>query len=123
MDTQEMFAALVVFLLAAVLAVLSARSFRQKGFLLNNTWILTPASKRDSRMKRLYYIQSGTVFMLLTLVFAALGIHLITGRLFWRGVSIGIAVGTVIYTIGSFIRIQRKQKAAEVSASDACRNT
>lgn len=109
MDIQELIALIFVFGISAVCAVISVRSFMQKGFLFNNAWIWADSETRKRMDKRPHYKQSAIVFLLLTVVFAAAGINLITKNDFFFGVSAGVTIAAVIYAVVSSVRTEKKK--------------
>lgn len=109
---KDMILGCILFLIAAVCFFLSLRSFREKGFLLNNAYLYASGPEREAMDKKPYYRQSGVVFLLIgcTLSLCAIGCLL---RTEW--VSIVAAAGgavTVVYAIVSGIRIEMHKNRA-----------
>ena len=102
--------AVAVFLLAAGMAGLSARSFRQKGFLLNNAWIYASPAEREKMNKAPYYRQSAVVFLLLSLVFLLIGVYALTENALWLWFEGVIMAATFVYAIFSSVHISKKTK-------------
>ena len=69
MTTAEWITASVVFIIASILAVVSIRSFLNKGFLFNNAYIYASKEERGKIDKKPYYRQSAIVFCILSAVF------------------------------------------------------
>ena len=55
MTTAEWITASLVFIIAAILAVVSIRSFQNKGFLFNNAYIYASKKERGKMDKKPYY--------------------------------------------------------------------
>ena len=93
--------------LAIACFVIGFRQYSQKGILLNNAYIYSSQSERDTMDKKPYYRQSGIVFLLIGVMFLinALEFILTTGWLFY--LVIGIVVVTVVYAIVSTLIIQK----------------
>ena len=72
MTTAEWITASLVFIIAAILAVVSIRSFQNKGFLFNNAYIYASKEERGKMDKKPYYRQSAIVFCILSAVFTSL---------------------------------------------------
>ena len=62
MTSAEWITASLVFIIAAILAVVSIRSFQNKGFLFNNAYIYASKEERGKMDKKPYYRQSAIVF-------------------------------------------------------------
>ena len=74
MTTAEWITASLVFIIAAILAVVSIRSFQNKGFLFNNAYIYASKKERGKMDKKPYYRQSAIVFCILSAVFLIIGL-------------------------------------------------
>ncbi len=110
MTTGETIISIAVFMIAAVLAVISFRSFKNKGFLFNNAYIYASKEEREEMDKGPHYRQSAIVFLLLSLVFAVIGLSLV-----FKGSRIGLleiplAAGAIVYAVVSSVRISRNEK-------------
>lgn len=98
--------------LAAIAAfVFSVRSFREKGFLLNNAFIYASPQEREKLDKKPYYRQSAVVFLLIGVILAvnAADVLLKTGWLFY--VVMGLAGVAIIYAIVSTAIIMKNEKS------------
>lgn len=98
--------------LAAIAAfVFSVRSFREKGFLLNNAFIYASPQEREKLDKKPYYRQSAVVFLLIGVILAvnAADVLLKTGWLFY--VVMGLAGVAIIYAIVSTVIIMKSEKS------------
>ena len=98
-------------ILAIVILLISVLQFQEKGFLLNNAYILASKKKREKidankEMKHPHYRQSGYTFLLLGISFVFLALYCFLNLrwlliLFW----ILIAV-TLIYAVISSIKME-----------------
>ena len=69
MTTAEWITASLVFIIAAILAVVSIRSFQNKGFLFNNAYIYASKEERGKMDKKPYYRQSAISHSIRSLAF------------------------------------------------------
>lgn len=111
MSTGEIIAAVAVFGLAGVLLILAVRSFRERGFLLNNAWIYASAKERETMDKKPYYRQSAVVFCILSAVFAVIGLSLVLRESRITLLEIPLVLAAVIYACVSAARIRRQRKS------------
>ena len=72
MTAAEWVAAIVIFLIALGMAIISIRSFQNKGFLFNNAFIYASKTERETMDKKPYYRQSAIVFLFLCFVFCVI---------------------------------------------------
>jgi len=110
MDMQTTISAVAIGLITLICLVISISSFRCRGPLINNSWLWASAAEKAKMDKRPYYLQSAVIFALLTGVFGAMLLNLLTGRVFWTGVSIGITFVAIVCAISSEIRIRRDMR-------------
>ena len=94
MTTAEWITASLVFIIAAILAVVSIRSFQNKGFLFNNAYIYASKEERGKMDKKPYYRQSAIVFCILCAVFLVIGLSLLADKEIDRFKFVGMNVGT-----------------------------
>lgn len=104
--------AAICLVLAAGALVISFRQFQEKGYLFHNAYIWASQEERrrmDEReeSKRPYYRQSGTVFLLLGLVFLMLAVYLAAGWTWAYAVYWIFLIMTIIYALLSSIWIER----------------
>ena len=102
--------AVILFVLAAVLLVLSVMHFLQKGFLLNNAYIYASKAERQTMNKAPHYRQSAIVLLLIALLDVLLGISVLTQSDNLLRLAAPLALGTIVYALVSSARIERKQK-------------
>ena len=110
MTTVQLVTAIVVFIIAVMLAVLSYRSFKNRGFLLNNAYIYASKKERETMNKKPHYRQSAIVFLLLSLVFIVIGLAVIIQNDKIYLLEIPLVLAAVIYAIVSSVHISRKKK-------------
>lgn len=105
MTSAELIEAIITLAFAAIMALISVRSFREKGFLFNNAYIWASKAERERMDKKPYYRQSAIVFCLLSAVFLMIGISMILQNSRIQLLEIPLIVGTLVYAIISSIRI------------------
>ena len=105
-----MIAAGVLFLLAIFAIVLSIRSFCEKGFLLNNSYLYASKQERKTIDKRPYYRQSAVVFLLICFVFVLNGFDVVFQVGWLSYIAITVIIITVIYAILSSVLIEKRKK-------------
>ena len=105
MTTAELIVAIIAIAFASIMAFISARSFREKGFLFNNAYIWASKAERERMDRKPYYRQSAIVFCLLSAVFLVIGISVILQNSKIQLLEIPLIVGAFIYAIISSIRI------------------
>jgi len=110
MTTAEWITALLVFIIAAILAVVSIRSFQNKGFLFNNAYIYASKEERGKMDKKPYYRQSAIVFCILCAVFLVIGLSLLLHKDKLFLLEIPLIVGVIIYAIVSTVQINKQTK-------------
>ena len=110
MALSEWICAISVFVIAGILAVISIRSFGNRGFLLNNAYLYASKEDRKKMDKKPYYRQTAIVFLLLSIVFVIIGASIVLRNTRINLLEIPLILGTVIYAIASTIRINSKGK-------------
>ena len=105
MNTAELIVAIIAFSFAAIMAIISVRSFKEKGFLFNNAYIWASKAERERMDRKPYYRQSAIVFCLLSAVFFVIGISMILQNSKIQLLEIPLIVGALIYAIVSSIRM------------------
>ena len=102
-------AASILFGIAIVAFILSIRSFRGKGFLLNNAYLYASTRERESMDKKPYYRQTAVVFLLIGCNFTLNGCAIIF-RTGWISYLTGATIiGTIVYAIASSIAIEKQK--------------
>ena len=92
-------------LTALVFAFLSIRSFKERGFLLNNAYIFASEKKRKEMQKKPYYRQSAIIFCLLSVLFTVVSLAIFLKDTRIQLLAIPVAAATVIYAIVSSVRL------------------
>lgn len=110
MSTHQIVGAILSFVFAGILAVLSGRSFKEKGLLLNNAYFYAMEEERRTMDEKPYYRQSAIVFALLCVVCILFGFFLLFESEIFLLLEIPVVVGAVIYALVSSIWIQNKEK-------------
>lgn len=108
MTTAETIAAIIVFAIAAITAFCAVRSFKERGFLLNNAYIYASREERAAMDKKPCYRQSAIVFCLLSLVFLVIGLAIVLHNYTIELLEIPLVAATVIYAVVSTVRIRKK---------------
>ena len=110
MTTSEIITVIVVFVIAVVLAVISYRSFKNRGFLFNNTYLFASKEERETMDKKPHYKQSAIVFLLLSVVFIVIGLSIVFNDSRINLIEIPLIIGVLVYAIISSIQISRNEK-------------
>ena len=110
MTTSEIITAIVVFVIAIALAVISYRSFKNRGFLLNNAYLFASKEQREAMDKKPHYKQSAIVFLLLSVVFIVIGLSIVFNDSRINLIEIPLIIGVLVYAIISSIQISRNEK-------------
>ena len=106
----EIITAVVLFLIAAVAFFLSYRSFREKGFLLNNAYLYASKKEREAMDKKPHYRQSAIVFLLIGFIFLLNGLSALLALPWISYIATGVIVIAIVYAITSSAKIQKKTK-------------
>ena len=106
----EIIVAIVLLLIAAAAFVVSFRSFREKGFLLNNAYLYASKKEREAMDKAPYYRQSAVVFALIGLIFLLNGLSLLLGTQWLGYLAGGVVVIALIYAAVSSIAFEKRKK-------------
>ncbi len=117
MTKAEWIAAVAVFIVAAALAIISIRSFRNRGFLFNNAYIYASKEEREAMDKKPHYRQSAIVFLLLSIVFVVIGLSIVLHDSRINLLEIPLFLMLSIYAVVSSARIS-KSKKKENSSGD-----
>ena len=110
MTTSEIITAIVVFVIAIALAVISYRSFKNRGFLFNNAYLFASKEERETMDKKPHYKQSAIVFLLLSAVFIVIGLSIVFNDSRINLIEIPLIIGVLVYAIISSIQISRNEK-------------
>ena len=100
--------AIVLFSLSFLLLVWGVLSIFNKGFLFNNAYIYANKKEREEMNKRPYYIQTGIVFVLLSIASCLEGFNALLRNDLFFVLFIIIIVITLIFAIVSTVYINKK---------------
>lgn len=106
---SEIIMGIVVLILSLIAFVISILSFMQKGFMFNNAYIYATKEERKKMNKKPYYRQTAITFLLIGIIFLLLGINIFLKISWLSYVSLMLAVVTLIYSIVSTVKIERKK--------------
>ena len=98
--------AVILFAIAAAAFVLSIRSFREKGFLLNNAYLYASRQERETMDKKPHYRQSAIVFLLLGCIFLLNGLQVLLNAPWIFYAVMVLVIVTLGYAIVSGIRLK-----------------
>ena len=108
MTSAELFAVILVFIIAGIMAILSFRSFKERGFLLNNAYIYASEEERKTMDKKPHYRQSAIVFCLISIVFIIIGLSIVSHNYRLELLEIPLVAGAIIYAVVSSVKINKK---------------
>ena len=106
----EMIAAILLFVTAVVGFVLSIRSFREKGFLLNNAYLYASKKEREKMDKSPYYRQTAVVFLGIGILFLLFGLAVLlkADRLIY--IADAWIVILLLYAVCSTVSMEKRKK-------------
>ncbi len=116
MTTTEWIVAVLTFSLAAGMAIISFRSFKNQGFLFNNAYIYASKKERETMDKKPYYRQSAIVFLILSLVFMVIGLSVVLRDSRINLLEIPLVLAAMIYAIVSSVQIGKKERKQNASS-------
>ena len=108
---EEIIAAAVLIVISIAAFIMSIRSFQEKGFLFNNTYLYASKKERESMDKAPYYRQSAVVFALISLIFLLNGLSLLLHMSWLKYVVAAVIAIALVYAITSSITIEKQNKA------------
>jgi len=100
--------AIVLAVIALICFIISFLQFTEKGFLLNNAYIYASEEERKKLNKKPYYRQSGTIFMLIGLIFGLNSMAFLLHVRWLLLVVMAILMFTVVYALVSDSMIEKK---------------
>ena len=104
---KENITAAILFIMALFMFILSIRSFREKGFLLNNAYLYASKREREEMDKSPHYRQTAVVFLLIGFVFLFNGFAVLWS-IDWMSYVVGaILIATLIYAVVSTLKIKK----------------
>ena len=107
---EDIIAGIVLLAASLFLFWISTRSFREKGFLLNNAYLYASKTERETMNKKPYYRQTAVVFLLMAIVFLLLSFAILldAGWITWIASAV---IGIIpVYALASGIAIEKKKK-------------
>jgi len=107
MTTIEWLIVIVTFSIAILMAIISVRSFMNKGFLFNNAYIYASKQKRETMDKKPYYRQSAIIFLILCLAFMVIGISVFLRNSRINLLEVPLILVAIIYAIVSSVQINK----------------
>ena len=110
MTTTEWIVAIIAFLIAIGMTIISIRHFHNQGFLFNNSYIYASKKERETMDKKPYYRQSAIVFLILCFVFIVIGISVVLRDSRIHLLEIPLILFAVIFAIASSIQIGKKER-------------
>ncbi|MBQ4465996.1 MAG: DUF3784 domain-containing protein [Oscillospiraceae bacterium] len=110
MNTTEWIVAIIAFLIAAGMAIISVRSFKNQGFLFNNAYIYASKKERETMDKKPHYRQSAIVFLILCFAFIVIGVSVVLRNSRIILLEIPLILGAIIYAVVSSVQISKKEK-------------
>ena len=109
MTTPQIVGAIISFVFAGILAVLSCRSFKEKGVLLNNAYLYATEEERRTMNKKPHFRQSAICFALLCAACLLFGFFTLFESKVFLLLEIPVLAGALIYAIVSSIMIQKQE--------------
>ena len=100
--------AIVLFIFSIILLVWGVLSLFNKGFLFNNAYIYANKKEREQMNKKPYYIQTGIVFILLSIASCLEGFNALLRYDVFFVLFIILIVVTLVFAIVSTIYIDKK---------------
>jgi len=100
---------IIIFIVAAVAALLGIMQLLQKGPLLNNAWLYANEEQRRTMDKKPYYIQSGIVFVMIGIQFMLLGCFTLTKMYVFLILEFTVVGIMIITAIVSAVMIEKKK--------------
>ena len=101
---------IIMFVTAAVAALIGIMQLIQKGPLLNNAWLYANEERRRIMNKKPYYIQSGIVFLMIGIAFGMIGLFCVTKERTFLYAEYAVMGIVLVYAIVSSIAIAKKNK-------------
>lgn len=110
MTTGRIVLAVIMFAVSVLSFTASIFQLREKGILLNNAYIYASDEERRKMDKKLYYRQSGIIFLFVGFIFLINGIEIIikSGWLFY--IVMLTAVAVIVYAVVSSVKIDKLSK-------------
>lgn len=97
----ELIGAIICVIIAIITLTISIRSFKEKGFLVNNAYIWASEKEREQMDKKPHYRQTAVVFALLTAMFMCIAIEFMVKTGWLWIVDVGFAIIAIVYAVVS----------------------
>lgn len=110
---KEAVTASVLFLISLVVFIFSFRSFKEEGFLLNNSYLYASEKERETMNKKPYYRQSAVAFLLIGIIFLLNGLAMLFDADWIFYVVGAVTVITPVYAIVSSVAIEKKKQGED----------
>ena len=100
----------ILMLVSLLLFIVSIRSFKEKGFLLNNAYLYATKKERETMNKKPYYRQTAVLFFLMGITFLLIGFAILYNAGWITYIAEAVVLIIVIYAIASSIAIEKGKK-------------
>ena len=110
MSAGELIAVIIVFTLAGILLITGVMHFKEKGVLLNNSYLFASREQRETMNKKPYYRQTAIIFCILSAVFIVVGVSHVFRNDSILMIEIPLIASAMIYAIVSSVRINKGGK-------------
>ena len=101
MTAAESIISIIVFVFAGALLAVSILHFLEKGVPINNAYLYASKEERKTMDKKPHYRQSAIVFLLLSLVFAVIGLSVVLQNSRISLLEIPLLAAAVVYAAAS----------------------
>ena len=92
------------FIMAVIFLLISVFQFNEKGPILNNSYLFASEQERNTMNKKLYYRESGFLFVVFGVIFLLFGLEILL-KTDWLYYVIGaVAIIAIVYAIVSTIK-------------------
>lgn len=102
--------AIILFSLSGIVLLLGILNFFQIGFLFNNAYIYASKEEREKLNKKPYYIQTGIVFVLLSILCALEGFYVLYKNIVFFILILVLVFILIVFAIASTIVIEKNKK-------------
>lgn len=110
---KEVVTASILLLISFIMFALSFRSYKEKGFLLNNAYLYASEKERATMNKKPYYRQSAIVFLLVGFAFLLNALATFYSAAWVSYVAVAVIIITLVYAILSSIVIEKKKQGED----------
>lgn len=110
MNTAEIVVIIILIFISAGSFTASCFYFNEKGFLLNNAYLLVSKKERKEMDKKPYYRQSAIIFLMIGSIFFLNAVEIMFHIGWLVYVVLAVTITAVIYAVVSTIKIEKKRK-------------